>query len=129
VDTVGCDDSFTAAVVFGFLQDLPAVSTLTLANAVGAATATSCGTGRNVAHLDKVLQLLREANLNKEDMTWSELIEGSSLCSLVSALSRTTINGFSDGAEHIPIDNVVSDLLPMFEGCIKAKHCPGLNPF
>jgi uncharacterized membrane protein (DUF2068 family) len=94
---------------------LPAVSTLTLANAVGAATATGCGAGRNVAHLDKVLQLLREANLNEEDMAWSELIEGSSLCSQVSVLSWTAIDGFNDGVEHIPIGNVVSDLLPMFE--------------
>ncbi|GJN30374.1 hypothetical protein PR202_gb18673 [Eleusine coracana subsp. coracana] len=55
VDTVGCGDSFTAAIAFGFLHDLPVVSTLTLANAVGAATATGCGAGRNVAHLDKVV--------------------------------------------------------------------------
>jgi hypothetical protein len=73
VDTVGCGDSFTAAIAFGFLHDLPAVSTL---NAVGAATATGCGAGRNVAYLDKVLQLLREANLNEanlneEDTAWS----------------------------------------------------------
>jgi hypothetical protein len=115
VDTVGCGDSFTAAIAFGFLHDLPAVSTLTLANAVGAATATGCGAARNVAHLDKVLQHLREASLNEEDAAWSELIEGSSLCSQVSVLSRTTINGFSDGVEHIPIGNVVSDLLSMFD--------------
>ncbi|GJN30372.1 hypothetical protein PR202_gb18669 [Eleusine coracana subsp. coracana] len=115
VDTVGCGDSFTAAIAFGFLHDLPAVSTLTLANAVGAATATGYGAGRNVAHLDKVLHLLREANLNEEGTAWSELIEGSSLCSGVSVLSRTAINGFSDSIVHIPIGNVVSELLPMFE--------------
>ncbi|KAK3148295.1 hypothetical protein QOZ80_3BG0293250 [Eleusine coracana subsp. coracana] len=115
VDTVGCGDSFTAAIAFGFLHDLPVVSTLTLANAVGAATATGCGAGRNVAHLDKVLQLLREADLNEEGMAWSELIEGSSLCSGVSVLSRTAINGFSNSITHIPIGNVVSELLPMFE--------------
>ena len=115
MDTVGCGDSFTAAIAFGFLHDLPAVSTLTLANAVGAATATGCGAGRNVAHLDKVLQLLREANLNEEETAWSELIEGSSLCSKVSVLSKTAINGFSNSIVHIPIGNVVSELLPMFE--------------
>ncbi|KAL5210156.1 hypothetical protein ABZP36_005779 [Zizania latifolia] len=93
VDTVGCGDSFTAAIAFGFLHNLPAVSTLTLANAVGAATATGSGAGRNVAHLDKVLQLLRESNLNEDGTAWSELIEGSSLCSEVSVLSKTAANG------------------------------------
>ncbi|KAL5219096.1 hypothetical protein ABZP36_019780 [Zizania latifolia] len=115
VDTVGCGDSFTAAIVFGFLHNLPAVSTLTLANAVGAATATGCGAGRNVAHLDKVLQLLRESNLNDDDTTWSELIEGSSLCSEVSVLSKTTVNGFSDHLVHVPVCSVVSNLISMFE--------------
>ncbi|KAL6660162.1 hypothetical protein ACP70R_002285 [Stipagrostis hirtigluma subsp. patula] len=115
VDTVGCGDSFTAAIAFGFLHNLPAVHTLTLANAVGAATATGCGAGRNVAHLDKVLELLREANINEEDTAWSELIDGSCLSPEVSVLSRTAINGFSERLVHVPICTVVSDLLPMFE--------------
>uniref|UniRef100_J3LKA9 Carbohydrate kinase PfkB domain-containing protein n=2 Tax=Oryza brachyantha TaxID=4533 RepID=J3LKA9_ORYBR len=115
VDTVGCGDSFTAAIAFGFLHNLPAVSTLALANAVGAATATGCGAGRNVARLDKVLQLLRESNINEDDTTWSEWIEGSSLCSEVSVLSKTAVNGFSDHIVHVPIHNVVSNLLSMFE--------------
>lgn len=114
VDTVGCGDSFTAAIAFGFLHDLPAVNTLTLANAVGAATATGCGAGRNVAHLDKVLQFLREANLN-EDTAWGELIEGSSLCPDVTVLCRTAVDGFSEHFVHVPVGDVVSDLLPMFE--------------
>jgi len=114
VDTVGCGDSFTAAIAFGFLHDLPAVNTLTLANAVGAATATGCGAGRNVAHLDKVLQLLRESDLN-EDTTWSELIEASSRCPEVTVLSRAAVNGFSENHVHVPVCDVVSDLLPMFE--------------
>jgi len=114
VDTVGCGDSFTAAIAFGFLHDLPAVNTLTLANAVGAATATGCGAGRNVAHLDKVLQLLRESDLN-EDTAWSELIEASSRCPEVTVLSRTAVNGFSEHLVHVPVCDVVSDLLPMFE--------------
>lgn len=115
MDTVGCGDSFTAAIAFGFLHDLPAVNTLTLANAVGAATATGCGAGRNVAHLEKVLQLLREADLNEEDTAWSELIEGSSRSPEVTVLSRTTDNGFNEHLVHVPVCDVVSDLLPMFE--------------
>lgn len=115
VDTVGCGDSFTAAIAFGFLHNLPAVNTLTLANAVGAATATGCGAGRNVAHLDKVLQLLREADLNEEDTLWTELIEGSSLCTEVSILSGMARNGFSERIVHVSVTKVVSNLLPMFE--------------
>ena len=118
MDTVGCGDSFTAAIAFGFLHDLPAVNTLTLANAVGAATATCCGAGRNVARLDKVLQLLREADLNEEDTLWTELIEGNSLC-MVSILSGMARNGFSEQIVHVPVTKVVSDLLPMLEAVLE----------
>jgi len=59
-DTVGCGDSFAAAIAYGFLklegQDTTGV--LELANAVGAITATGCGAGRNVANLDEVRRLL-----------------------------------------------------------------------
>lgn len=58
-DTVGCGDSFAAAIVLGYIRghDLPAV--LALANAVGAATAMGTGAGRNVASADMVMSLLR----------------------------------------------------------------------
>ncbi|PNH06801.1 hypothetical protein TSOC_006785 [Tetrabaena socialis] len=58
VDTVGCGDSFAAAVVMGYINSWPADVTLALANAVGGATATGRGAGRNVASADKVLALL-----------------------------------------------------------------------
>jgi hypothetical protein len=119
VDTVGCGDSFTAAIAFGFLHDLPAVNTLTLANAVGAATATGCGAGRNVARLDKILQLLREADLKEEDTLWTELIEGNSLCIGVSILSGMARNGFSEQIVHVPVTKVVSDLLPILEAVLE----------
>ncbi|XP_037426164.1 fructokinase-1-like [Triticum dicoccoides] len=116
VDTVGCGDSFTAAIAFGFLHGLPAISTLALANAVGAATATGCGAGRNVAHLDKVLNLLRESDINEEGKTWTELIEGCSACPEVSVLSKTPVNGSSDRFVNVvPVSGVVSDLLSMLE--------------
>ena len=116
MDTVGCGDSFTAAIAFGFLHSLPAISTLALANAVGAATATGCGAGRNVAHLDKVLHLLRESELNEEETTWTELIEGCSVCPEVSVLSKTPINGLRDRSVNVvPVCGVVSDLLSMLE--------------
>ncbi|ONL93968.1 pfkB-like carbohydrate kinase family protein [Zea mays] len=115
VDTVGCGDSFTAAIAFGFLHDLPAVNTLTLANAVGAATATGCGAGRNVARLDKVLQLMREADLNEDITLWTELTEGNSLRIEVSILSGIARNGFSENIVAVPVTKVVSEVLPMFE--------------
>jgi bifunctional ADP-heptose synthase (sugar kinase/adenylyltransferase) len=61
VDTVGCGDSFAAAVVAGFIRGHDARGTLALANAVGAATATGRGAGTNVADVATVERLLREA--------------------------------------------------------------------
>ncbi|XP_022859890.1 fructokinase-1, partial [Olea europaea var. sylvestris] len=58
IDTVGCGDSFVAAVAFGFIHNLPLVYTLTIANAVGAATAMGCGAGRNVATLGQVVEII-----------------------------------------------------------------------
>ncbi|EHA8591268.1 putative fructokinase-1 [Cocos nucifera] len=116
VDTVGCGDSFTAAIAFGFLHDMPPVNSLALANAVGAATATGCGAGRNVAHLGKVLELLRQADLNEDDEWWNELIEGNLETKEVRLLSRTPVNGCSSHLVRHPIYSVVSDLLSKFEG-------------
>ncbi len=61
LDTVGCGDSFAAAVVLGRMRGHALRTTLALANAVGAATATGRGAGRNVARTDHVAQLLRDA--------------------------------------------------------------------
>lgn len=43
VDTVGCGDSFAAAVALGFTRGQSPEATLALANAVGAATAMGRG--------------------------------------------------------------------------------------
>ncbi|KAF6266752.1 Ribokinase-like protein [Scenedesmus sp. NREL 46B-D3] len=48
-DTVGCGDSFAAAIVLGYTRTHDVHATLLLANAVGAATATGRGAGTNVA--------------------------------------------------------------------------------
>ena len=60
-DTVGCGDSFAAAVVLGYIRrsDTDIATTLKLANAVGAATATRRGAGRNVGHPSTVEGLLQ----------------------------------------------------------------------
>lgn len=59
-DTVGCGDSFAAAVVLGYIRDHDIPSTMVLANAVGAATAMGRGAGRNVANAETVMDLLME---------------------------------------------------------------------
>ena len=61
-DTVGCGDSFASAIVLGFINGHSTTSTLALANAVGAATATRRGAGRNVADAPLVRRLLRQAS-------------------------------------------------------------------
>ena len=60
-DTVGCGDSFASAIVLGYIARHPIPATLALANAVGAATATGRGAGRNVATAEKVTALLLAA--------------------------------------------------------------------
>ena len=66
LDTVGCGDSFAAAVVLGRTRGHPLAATLALANAVGAATATGRGAGRNVARLPHVRQLLEALAANEQ---------------------------------------------------------------
>ena len=61
LDTVGCGDSFAAAVVLGRIRSHALSTTLALANAVGAATATGRGAGRNVARAEHVAELLTAA--------------------------------------------------------------------
>jgi len=58
-DTVGCGDSFAAAVALARSVGAPPQVTLALANAVGAATALSPGAGRNVATPADAAALLR----------------------------------------------------------------------
>ena len=60
-DTVGCGDSFAAAIVMGYIRNYDIPSTMALANAVGAATAMGTGAGTNVASAKTVVQLLTEA--------------------------------------------------------------------
>ncbi|WCJ21659.1 pfkB-like carbohydrate kinase family protein [Euphorbia peplus] len=104
VDTVGCGDSFVAAVAFGFIHKLPLLKTLTIANAVGAATAMGCGAGRNVATLAKVIEILKESNINVDDEYWNDLLVNKSDTEEISLLSKP-----------IDLQMVVSELLPKLE--------------
>ena len=115
VDTVGCGDSFVAAVAFGFINNMPMVNTLAIANAIGAATAMGCGAGRNVATLEKVTQLIRESNLNDDDTFSSELFGSDLDTQDITVLTKKVINGSKDGLNRVSLQSVVSELLPVLE--------------
>lgn len=114
-DTVGCGDSFVAAVAFGFIHNMPTVNTLTIANAVGAATAMGCGAGRNVATLERVIELMRASNLNEDNAFWNELLDQNVNAENITFLSRFGINGSSNSLNHVNLQKVVSELLPKLE--------------
>lgn len=114
-DTVGCGDSFVAAVAFGFIHNVPTVNTLTIANAVGAATAMGCGAGRNVATLERVIELMRASNLNEDNAFWNELLDQNVNAENITFLSRFGINGSSNSLNHVNLQKVVSELLPKLE--------------
>lgn len=122
VDTVGCGDSYTAAIAFGYLHNLPAISTIALANAVGAATATGVGAGRNVATLDKVLELLRQSNLSEDDKFWTRLFEENVEAQELLLLSGASIIGYNDLFVRVPVQTVVSQLLPKFEAAAMCER-------
>lgn len=67
-DTVGCGDSFAAAIVLGYTRTHDVHATLLLANAVGAATAMGRGAGTNVADAPTVLELLNKARSSSTDL-------------------------------------------------------------
>lgn len=116
MDTVGCGDSFVAAIAFGYIHNMPLVHTLMIANAVGAATATGCAAGRNVANLQKVKQLMRESNLNEDDDFWKKLLEENMNEDDITILSKTTVNGIENGFfNHVNLQKVVNEVLNKLE--------------
>ena len=58
VDATGAGDSFAAATIFGYLNDLPLQALGTLANATGAAKVQKLGTGHSMPSAAEVLALL-----------------------------------------------------------------------
>ncbi|KAL9394887.1 hypothetical protein Peur_014172 [Populus x canadensis] len=111
IDTVGCGDSFVAAIAFGYIHNIPLVNTLAIANAVGAATAMGCGAGRNVATLEKVIELMRASNINEDDEFWNELVKDMDT-GVITFLSKMVINGRNNHVNHVALQKVVSELLP-----------------
>lgn len=91
------------------------VNTLAIANAVGAATATGCGAGRNVATLEKVLKLIRESNLSDDDSFWNKLFIQDLDAEEVTILSKSVVNGSNKRLNRVSIQSIVSDLLPKLE--------------
>eukprot|EP00892_Ulva_mutabilis_P009615 jgi/Ulvmu1/7025/UM033_0084.1 len=74
-DTVGCGDSFAAAIVMGYTRGWEPQVALALANAVGACTATKEGAGQNVASRDHVEALLQQG-CNNHDSTLAQACWG-----------------------------------------------------
>ncbi|KAL2323474.1 hypothetical protein Fmac_027853 [Flemingia macrophylla] len=114
IDTVGCGDSFVAAIAYGFIHNMPLVNTLAIANAVGAATAMGCGAGRNVATREKVVHILKSSNLNEDDEFWTDILEKNVVAQEITYLSNA-MNGNRNRFNLVPFDKVVSELLPKFE--------------
>lgn len=109
IDTVGCGDSFVAAVAFGFIHDIPLISTLAIATAMGS------GAGRNVATLKQVIELIKAPNLNEDDEFWSELLGEHFNIQEITFLKKVVINGNNNRMNLIALQRAVSDLLPKLE--------------
>lgn len=121
MDTVGCGDSFVAAIAFGFIHKMPLVYTLTIANAVGAATAMGCGAGRNVATLKQVMELVKGSNLNEDDKFWEDLLKAHSDAEKITLLTKVVVNGNSNPIQLASLQKVVSELVPKLE-CAQRKQ-------
>lgn len=115
VDTVGCGDSFVAAIAYGYIHNLPTIDALTIANAVGAATAMGCGAGRSVATLEKVLELMMKANTNEDRDFWNKLFSENLECQDITFMSKSNVDRNNKSINYIMLQNVVSRLLPMLE--------------
>lgn len=122
VDTVGCGDSFVAAIAFGYINNLPLVHTLTVANAVGAATAMGSGAGRNVATLENVMELLKRSTLNEDDKYLKDVLINGLDGQEVTFLSKKAVNGSNNQLILVPVQKVVSEVLPKLEfGLLKGN--------
>ncbi|BBH10219.1 pfkB-like carbohydrate kinase family protein [Prunus dulcis] len=106
IDTVGCGDSFVAAIAYGFIHNMPAVNTLAIANAVGGATAIGCGAGRNVATLEKVIELMKASNLNEDDEFFDELLNENLDVQAIKSLSKLVIKGSENQPNCVSLQKV-----------------------
>ncbi|KAL9271797.1 hypothetical protein AKJ16_DCAP18846, partial [Drosera capensis] len=79
VDTVGCGDSFLAAIAY-----------------VGAATAMGCGAGRNVATLKQVVELIKAGDLIEDTEFGKEILDQCTDVQEITLLSKMMVNGGVD---------------------------------
>ncbi|KAG6434909.1 hypothetical protein SASPL_106553 [Salvia splendens] len=121
IDTVGCGDSFVAAIAFGFIHKMSLVYTLTIANAVGAATAMGCGAGRNVAALKQVMELVKGSNLKEDNKFWEDLLRAHTDAEQITLLTEIAVNGNSSHVQPISLQKVISELIPKLE-CADRKQ-------
>lgn len=124
MDTVGCGDSFVAAIAYGFIHNMPMVNTLAIANAVGAATAMGCGAGRNVATLDKVIEIVKASNLNEDDEFWNDLFDENLGVEEITSLSKLVINGSDSQLNCVSLQTVISELLPKLKSAELERKVP-----
>ncbi|CAM8994717.1 unnamed protein product [Rhodiola kirilowii] len=124
-DTVGCGDSFVAAIAYGYIHKLSKINALTLANAVGAATATGSGAGRNVATLEKVLNIMKGSSLNEDETFWCSLLHEHLDTEDCSLLCKETDNSRRFGhLNHVSLQKVVSELLPKLNSSMSEHSLP-----
>jgi hypothetical protein len=124
MDTVGCGDSFVAAIAYGFIHNMPMVNTLVIANAVGAATAMGCGAGRNVATLDKVIEIVKASNLNEDDEFWNDVFDENLGVEEITSLSKLVINGSDSQVNCVSLQKVISELLPKLKSAGLERKVP-----
>ena len=124
MDTVGCGDSFVAAIAYGFIHNMPMVNTLVIANAVGAATAMGCGAGRNVATLDKVIEIVKASNLNEDDEFWNDVFDENLGVEEITSLSKLVINGSDSQVNCVSLQKVISELLPELKSAGLERKVP-----
>ncbi|GMH30837.1 hypothetical protein Nepgr_032680 [Nepenthes gracilis] len=124
VDTVGCGDSFVAAIAFGFVHKMPMAHTLVFANAVGAATAMGCGAGRNVATLEQVTALIEFGDLNEDEKFWREILSEDSDVQEITLLSQRVVNGSNGRLNCLSLEKVIPELMSK----LKSRKVEGVLP-
>lgn len=103
-----------AAVAFGFVHEMPMIHTLAIANAVGAATATGCGAGRNVATFTKTMELIKTGDLNENDKFWRGLFDKSMEIQDFSLLSKK-VNEIDSELKCVPLEKIIPELTSKLE--------------
>lgn len=129
VDTVGCGDSFAAAVALGYTRRFPVAGTLALANAVGAATAMGCGAGRNVATMDDVIKILLSSKLCNENDEAGQIqafsVEQLMTVGKTDHFSDYSTHGVNCASLSIPFHVVAHEVVDLLksstQGCPKSR--------